>query len=108
MTPRSRPSRRERRGGARVPPYEAIRVFERVAGRTVRRYHVPRFALRAGMRALRRSRPELPSVMGLALLADARDASWTDAPLRALGIAPRGVAPYAEQVLLAERTRADG
>lgn len=88
--------------------HEAVRVFERAAGRPFRTYHVPRTVLRAGMRALRRSRPELASVMGLALFSDSRDAPWTDAPLRALGIAPRSVTAYAEQVMSAERARAGG
>ena len=46
--------------------------------------------------------------MGLALFSDSRDAPWTDAPLRALGIAPRSVTAYAEQVMGAERARAGG
>ncbi len=37
--------------------------------------------------------------MGLSLYADLEDASWTDAPLRALGIEPRSVSAYARQVV---------
>ena len=54
-----------------------------------------------GMRVLRRSRPHVASVMGLAYLADLYHADWTDAPLTALGIQPRGVQAYAEAVLRA-------
>jgi hypothetical protein len=37
--------------------------------------------------------------MGLSLQADLQDAGWTDAPLRALGIDPRGVTQYAATVV---------
>jgi len=79
--------------------HETVNVFEAASGRTIRTHHVPRAALRVAMRTLRRSRPELASVMGLSLYADLEDASWTDAPLRALGIEPRSVSAYARQVV---------
>jgi NADH dehydrogenase len=78
--------------------HEAVQVFEAVTGREIRTHHVPRAALRAGLRVLRRRRPEVASVMGLSLLADERDATWTEEPLRALGIQPRSVTAYAAQV----------
>lgn len=77
---------------------EAVAVFEREAGRPIRTRHVPRVVLRAGIRVLRRPRPAIASVMGLALLADLEDARWTDPPLRALGVAPRGVTEYARSL----------
>ena len=49
------------------------------------------------MRVLRRSRPAVASVMGLGFFGDLEDARWSDAPLRALGIAPRSVTEYAER-----------
>jgi hypothetical protein len=79
--------------------HQAVAVFEAATGRTIRAHHVPRAALRAGMRVLRRARPEVASVMGLALFADLEDAAWTDAPLRSLGIQPRSVSAYAQQVV---------
>ncbi|HSD81872.1 MAG TPA: NmrA family NAD(P)-binding protein [Solirubrobacteraceae bacterium] len=75
---------------------EAVAIFEDATGRAIRTIHVPRAALRAGMRILRRARPELASVMGLAYFADLEDATWTDAPLTALGIRPRSVTTYAQ------------
>ena len=44
-------------------------------------------------------RPEIASVLGLALFADLEDARWTDAPLRALRIEPRGVSEYAQRTM---------
>ena len=88
--------------------HQAVAVFEAATGRSIRTRHVPRAALRAGMRVLRRARPELASVMGLSLFADLKDASWTDAPLRELGIEPRSVSAYALQAVRdrpSDRTR---
>ena len=75
---------------------EAVALFEQVSGQEFRTRHVPRPVLTAGMRVLRRPRPHLASVMGLAYFADLADAAWTDAPLTELGITPRGVQAYAE------------
>jgi uncharacterized protein YbjT (DUF2867 family) len=80
---------------------EAVALFERVAGRPFTTHHIPRAALRAGMRVLRRARPHVASVMGHAYFADLHEASWSDAPLRSLGVEPRGVEAYAEAVLRA-------
>ena len=77
--------------------HEAVAIFEAAGGRSIRTYHVPRPALRAGMRVLRRMRPEIASILGLALFADLEDAHWTDAPLRELGIDPRGATESARQ-----------
>ena len=41
----------------------------------------------------------LASVMGLSLFADLDHAHWTDEPLRALGIRPRGVREYAHEIV---------
>jgi uncharacterized protein YbjT (DUF2867 family) len=79
--------------------HQAVEVFEAATGRGIRTHHLPRAALRAGMRVLRRARPEIASVMGLSLFADLQDASWTDAPLRALGIEPRSVTAYAREAV---------
>ena len=90
-------------GPERLTRNQAVAMFERATGRTFRTRHVPRAALRAGMRVLRRPRPEIASVMGLSLFADLTDAEWTDAPLHALGIEPRSVSTYAEQLTRAAR-----
>jgi uncharacterized protein YbjT (DUF2867 family) len=85
-------------GPEAVTRHEAVRVFEHATGRSFRVRHVPRLALRAGMRAMRARKPEVASVMGLALFADLNEARWTDVPLRTLGIEPRGVSAYADEV----------
>jgi uncharacterized protein YbjT (DUF2867 family) len=88
-----------------VTRHQTVRIFEAASGRSIRIYHVPRGALRAGTRVLRRMRPEVASVMGLALFADLEDAHWTDEPLRALGIRPRGVGQYAREIVHAADQR---
>ena len=93
------PERVEFGGPDAARPPEAVAVFEQVSGRAYRTPSVPRAVLTAGMRVLRRPRPHLASVMGLAYFADLADATWTEAPLKALGIAPRSVRAYAERVI---------
>lgn len=88
-------------GPEAVTRHEAVSIFEVVGGHALGTHHVPRVALRAGMRVLRRPRPEIASITGLALFADLEDARWTDAPLRALRIEPRGVSEYALQSIRA-------
>jgi uncharacterized protein YbjT (DUF2867 family) len=79
---------------------QAVAVFERALGEPIKRRHVPRAALRAGTVGLRRARPAVASVMGIALGADLHPATWDDRPLRELGIAPRTVEAYAAEVTL--------
>ena len=77
---------------------QAVEVFERALGESIRQRHVPRAAIRIGAVALRRFRPGLASVMGGALGADLHPATWDDRPLRELGIEPRSVEAYADAV----------
>ena len=77
---------------------EAADAFERAVGEPIRRRHVPRAALRLGSIALRPFKPALASMMGQALAADRALKPLSDAPLRALGIAPRPVSAYISQV----------
>jgi uncharacterized protein YbjT (DUF2867 family) len=76
---------------------QAVAIFERALGDSIKRRHVPRAALRAGAVGLRRLRPEIASVMGIALGADLHAPAWDDGPLRELGIQPRTVAAYAAE-----------
>ena len=80
---------------------EVADLFEREVGRTMRRRHVPRAALRVGCSVLRRARPTLASVLGMALASDLVDASWTDAPLREAGIVPRSTTEYVRSAVRA-------
>jgi len=73
---------------------EAADLFEREAGRAMRRRHVPRAALRVGAAMLRRPKPTLASVMGMALAADLVGPSWDDGPLVAIGVRPRSTTEF--------------
>jgi uncharacterized protein YbjT (DUF2867 family) len=77
---------------------QAVAVFERVLGDSIRCRSVPRAALRIGSVALRRPRPALASLMGASLGADLHPPTWDDRPLRDLGIEPRSVEAYAREV----------
>jgi NADH dehydrogenase len=85
-------------GPERLTRKEAVDAFERALGERIRRRHVLRAALRIGSYALRRLNPALASVMGQALAADLADSREDDVPLRALGITPKPVSRYIEEV----------
>ena len=68
---------------------QLIDVFERVYGERFRRFSVPRAVLRLGAWGLRRWRPELASVFGIALVRDLEGERVSPEPLRRLGIEPR-------------------
>jgi uncharacterized protein YbjT (DUF2867 family) len=82
---------------------QAADLFERATGWPMRRRHVPRLALRAGARSLARVRPVLASLFALSLAADLADASWTDEPLRRLGIDPRPASRYLAETVASSR-----
>ena len=78
---------------------EAADLFERECARPMRRRHVPRGALRVGVAMLRRPKPTLASVMGMALAADLADSPWDDGPLVAAGIRPRSTTEFVRSVV---------
>ena len=80
---------------------ELVAVFERETGHPIRRQRVPRLALRAGAFALRRAKPGLASVLGMALSSDDRRAVPDDRALRDLGIVGRPVSAYVRELVLA-------
>jgi uncharacterized protein YbjT (DUF2867 family) len=80
---------------------EAADLFERETERVMHRRHVPRAVLRAGAAMLRRPKPILATVMGLALVADLVEPTWDDEPLRARGIEPRSTAAFVRSVVRA-------
>jgi uncharacterized protein YbjT (DUF2867 family) len=82
-------------GPEELTRHQVIDVFERAYGGRFRRFSVPRAVLRAGARALRRWRPELASVFGIALVRDLEGERVSPEPLRRLGIEPR---PMSEQI----------
>lgn len=78
---------------------EAADLFERESGCRMHKRHVPRAALRVGAAVLRRPKPTLASVMGMALAADLVAAAWDDAPLLAAGIQPRSATEFVRAVV---------
>lgn len=79
---------------------EVVALFEEATGAPMKVRHVPRLALSVGHRVLARPKPEIASLMAMALYADTHPATWDDAPLRAAGITPR---PASEFIRGAER-----
>jgi uncharacterized protein YbjT (DUF2867 family) len=76
---------------------EVADLIERLAGRPMRRRHVPRAALKAGMRLVYRPRPAMSSLMGLGFMLDTVTPTWDDAPLRARGIEPRPASDFLQK-----------
>jgi uncharacterized protein YbjT (DUF2867 family) len=77
---------------------ELVRRFEERTGRPIKTRHVPRLMLRAGSSALRRVKPVQASLMALALRADAAGQPLSAQPLRDLGIEPRPVGAYVDEL----------
>jgi uncharacterized protein YbjT (DUF2867 family) len=77
---------------------EAVAAFEKALGRPIRTRHVPRIAMRVGAVLMRRPRPALASVMGMALFDDLNETRVNDDQLRALGITPKPVGAYIVEV----------
>ncbi len=73
---------------------QVVALFEKAMGRSLRVRHVPRAALSIGRRALARTKPELASLMGLALWSDTHPPTWDDTPLRTAAIEPRPVEAF--------------
>jgi NADH dehydrogenase len=79
---------------------EVVERFRR-AGRPIDVRHVPRAALRVGSLTLRHVKPMPASLMGLALDADLQSKPPSAQPLRDLGIDPRPVGDYIDELLRA-------
>jgi hypothetical protein len=79
---------------------QVVERFRR-AGRPLAVRRVPRAALRAGSLALRPVNPVQASLMALALDADRQRAPLSAQPLRDLGIEPRPVGRYIDELLRA-------
>lgn len=73
---------------------EVVSRFEQATGAPLKVRHVPRAALSVGHRVLSRPKPEIASLMGMALYSDTHPATWDDAPLREAGIAPRPASEF--------------
>jgi uncharacterized protein YbjT (DUF2867 family) len=73
---------------------EVVARFEHATGSPLKVRHVPRAALSVGHRVLSRPKPEIASLMGMALYSDTHPATWDDAPLRDAGITPRPASEF--------------
>jgi NADH dehydrogenase len=83
---------------------DVVAHFERALGAPLKVRHVPRAVLSAGHRVLARPKPEIASLMGMALYADTHPATWDDAPLRDVGIVPRPATEYIRTAVPGART----
>jgi NADH dehydrogenase len=79
-------------------PVEVAGVVESAFGAPIKQTHVPRFMLRAGARAMSRAKPEMASLMGMALYSDTHAITWTDEPLTSRGIQRRSTTNYLTMV----------
>ncbi|SHN76381.1 Nucleoside-diphosphate-sugar epimerase [Geodermatophilus obscurus] len=73
--------------------HEVVDAFEHVLGARMRRVVVPRRVLAFGARALRRRRPELASLLGIAVSMDTGEEGGVE-ELRTLGIEPRAASAH--------------
>lgn len=85
--------------------HDAIDTLGRAFGVRFRRISVPRAALTAGSRALRRLKPEVASVMGMSLAMDVEGCAPSARALRELDIEPRS-ASDAIAAMARSRTKA--
>lgn len=81
---------------------EVVAAFDS-AGRPMTVRHVPRVVLRVGHRALARVKPEIASLMGMALYTDTHAATWDDQPLRDAGIDPRSTTAFIQEAVSRQR-----
>ena len=73
---------------------DVIEAFERSTGVAFRRIPVPRTAMAVGNRVLRRWKPAVSSVMGMALTMDEEGCMVSAEPLRRLEIEPRSASDF--------------
>ena len=75
---------------------EAVDAFQRRLSRPLRTTHVPRVAMRVGKTLMRPVKPEVASIMGMALASDLADTPIGDEGFRSLGIDPRPSSAWIE------------
>jgi NADH dehydrogenase len=68
---------------------QVVAAFEAATGKALKVRHVPDAAMSIGHLALARIKPEVASLMGMALFFDTHPGTWDDGPLREAGIEPR-------------------
>jgi hypothetical protein len=85
---------------------ELVAAFEQRLGRRIRRQRIPGLVMRALSIALRPVHPGLASVMGMGIQSDSRDSAPDDHVFRELGIEPRPVSAYIEELTTASLRQA--
>jgi uncharacterized protein YbjT (DUF2867 family) len=75
---------------------EAVDAFQRALGRPLKARHIPRVAMRVGKTLMRPIKPEVASIMGMALASDLADTPVGDEGFRSLGIDPRPSSAWIE------------
>jgi hypothetical protein len=76
---------------------EVVAAFESATGKRLKVRHVPDAAMSVGHRALARIKPEIASLMGMALSSDTQPGTWDDKPLREIGITPRPATAFIKE-----------
>lgn len=95
------PTEVELAGPDAVSAEEAVRAFEQALGRPLKTTHVPRLAMQIGRRLMRPFKPELASIMGMALASDLADTKVRIDGFAVLGISAQPVLPYVAEVAAA-------
>jgi NADH dehydrogenase len=73
---------------------DVVAAFESATRTKLKVRHVPRAALSLGHVVLARIKPEIASLMGMALFSDTHKDNWDDTPMREIGIDPRPASEY--------------
>ncbi|NLI84880.1 MAG: SDR family oxidoreductase [Propionibacterium sp.] len=76
---------------------QVVAAFEKATGHKLKVQHVPRAAMAIGHLALARLKPDVASLMGMALNADIHPGNWDDKPLREAGVEPRPATAFITQ-----------
>lgn len=90
-------------GPERLTREQVADALDAAFGVRMHRRHIPRAVRRAGAAVLSRPKPEMASLMGMALYYDTHEGTWDDGPLTARGIDPRPVSTWIAALVQAGR-----
>jgi uncharacterized protein YbjT (DUF2867 family) len=80
---------------------EAATAYEHALGRPLKVSHVPRIVMRVGRTLMRPIKPEVASIMGMALASDLAATQVDDEGFRGLGVEPRAASTFITEVAAA-------
>jgi uncharacterized protein YbjT (DUF2867 family) len=80
---------------------QVVAAFEAATGNPLKVRHVPDAVMSMGHVALSHLKPEIASLMGMALYADTHPGTWDDQPLRDIGITPRPATTFIREEVAA-------